>query len=979
MTCPLPRRFCIFALVFAACLPALAQTPQPPPQVSVGAAPAVVEGVAAKFTISLKTAAGAAAVAASPVTVYYQTSNGTATSPADYVLTTGSAVIATGRSSVAVNVPTVNDTVYEGNEVFSLLLTGATNAGLMSGGRSGSVTITDNDAIPAVAIENAPSVTERNPGQAAVNAVFNVRLARASAKTTTVDYRSADGTAKAGSDYAAVAGTLTFAAGTTLRTVAVPIVADLVSESTETFIVNLAAPQGATLGTTRATGTVVDNDVQPNIVISNAPAVTEPNSGQAAVNAVFSVKLSTASAQAVSVKYATASGTAKSGSDFTATSGTLTFAPGTTSKTIAVPVRGDNLDEAAETFNLNFSSPVGALLPVNKATASITDNDPAPALTVADAAAVAEPDSGQTDAAFVVSLSPASGQSVTVRYATASGSATNGSDFTSTSGTLTFAPGITTQTVNVPVRGDLLDEPNENFVLKLSAAVNATLTRTQASAIITDNDAAPTVGVANTAPVTEPVPGGAAASATFTIALNAPSAQTVTVAYATANGTALAGRDYTATSGTLTFAANERTKSVTVPLLADSEPEGNETFYLQLGAPVNATLAAASRGTATIADNGLPNVMLGDNWSWETFHDAGYAAEMDIGIAAIINRGSRTTGSLKVGVWAMGAPYSGGAVNGYGMGEFELNPLAPGARYNDLLETVFYFPPPSGARHTVLLLSEWDGTQWVLRDYLNANAATSFPDTGPVLGGTWSWDSGLDSSNRPVVTLGVDAVINTSARYGTGHLQLELWALPRPYSGGDAYGYLLAELPLSPLGAGAFYDSAEGTVAFDPPTGGTWHTALFLTEWTGSEFVIVDALNADGTTDFGGAFARSESKAGAAESKAGAAMTNRKALVSAGAASGFSTATASVASGLVQVSFTGGLDAVTANDIARYSVQLNGVAVGIESAMYNPAMRTVSLRVAGLATGDQVRVGWTGLRDSSGRVVAGSAGPIGAR
>jgi hypothetical protein len=221
-------------------------------------------------------------------------------------------------------------------------------------------------------------------------------------------------------------------------------------------------------------------------------SITEGDNGS--TYAVFSVNLSAPSAQSVSVNYATSDGTAIAGSDYIASSGTLTFAPGTTTATISVQVKGDFIDESDETFTIDLTNPTNATIVGGQAVGTIVDNDASPALTISDQTII-EGHSGVTYAVMTVNLSAPSGQTVKVNYATANGSATAGSDYTASSGTLTFAPGQTSATIKVAINGDRLDEANETFVVNLSSAVNATIADAQGVTTITDDDAAPTLKV----------------------------------------------------------------------------------------------------------------------------------------------------------------------------------------------------------------------------------------------------------------------------------------------------------------------------------------------------------------------------------------------------------------------------------------------------------------------------------------------------
>jgi hypothetical protein len=318
------------------------------------------------------------------------------------------------------------------------------------------------------------------------------------------------------------------------------------------------------------------------------------------VNAVFRVTLTVAATQPVSVHYATADGTATAGADYTATSGTLTIPAGSTSGTITVPVLPDLIDEANETFTMNLSNAVNATITQAQGVGTINDNDPLPVLTINDVS-VTEGNSGTQNAVFTVTLTGATARTVTVNYATANGSpaATAGSDYVAKSGTLTFAPGVTTQTVSVVVNGDLLNEANETFFVNLSGATNASIGDSRGICTIIDDDPLPSVSI-NSVSLAEGNTG--TRNMTFTLTLSAPSGRSVTVNYATADGTATAGSDYTAKSGTVTFSAGATSRTITVSINGDRTVEPNETFFVNLSTPVNATIATG-QGVGTILND----------------------------------------------------------------------------------------------------------------------------------------------------------------------------------------------------------------------------------------------------------------------------------------------------------------------------------------------------------------------------------------
>lgn len=245
-------------------------------------------------------------------------------------------------------------------------------------------------------------------------------------------------------------------------------------------------------------GTPVGGSAALPTLSINDVSVTEGNSGSK--SASFTVQLSQASSQPVTVKYATANGTATAGTDYTAAANTLTFAAGETRKTIAVSVRGDTSREANETFLVNLSSATNATIADAQGVGTITNDDGTapslPQLSIRDVS-VTEGNSGTTNAVFTVNLSAASTQTVTVNYATANDTATAGSDYTARSGTLTFAPGQTSLSVSVPVIGNTTPEATERFKVNLSTAVNATIADSQAIGTIVDNDTASSQGAFN--------------------------------------------------------------------------------------------------------------------------------------------------------------------------------------------------------------------------------------------------------------------------------------------------------------------------------------------------------------------------------------------------------------------------------------------------------------------------------------------------
>ena len=204
----------------------------------------------------------------------------------------------------------------------------------------------------------------------------------------------------------------------------------------------------------------------------------------------FTVNLSYALAQQVTVNYTTANGSAVSPADYTVKSGTLTFAPGETEQTISISIFDDFLDEDNETFFVNLSNPTNATIADNQGLGTIGNNDGAPTVVVSNPTA----NEGDGSVTFTLTLTGASGKTVTADYQTSDISATAGSDYTAKSGTLTFLPGETQHTVTVLLTDDALPEGSEQFRLTVVSGQNLSAGQNlRGTATITDNDTPPTV------------------------------------------------------------------------------------------------------------------------------------------------------------------------------------------------------------------------------------------------------------------------------------------------------------------------------------------------------------------------------------------------------------------------------------------------------------------------------------------------------
>ena len=576
----------------------------------------VVEGDSATTTLGFTVSVTGDAVNL-PFSVNYTTADGTAFEATsgigsdDYEAAAGTLNFNGAADQTQPVYVTVNgDAVVEIDETLSVILSDLAG--------TNDVTITDDTGEGLIENDDAAefSVSSESGNEDDGPITFSITLSNPVDVTTSVDISTSDGTALVSdADYAQVFGlTLSFAAGVTSQTFDVLPTADAKLEPDEAFSVGLSnvvtEGRSVTASAVVGTGVILNDDVPLAFTISDVTAA-EGNSDTTPLT--FTVTLSSASSETVTVNYATADGTATgSGNpkDYNQiNNSTLTFAAGETIKTITVDVVGDTLSEDDETLYVNLSNPSNGVILDGQGLGTITNDDAPPIFISIDDVSLAEEDSGTTTFAFTVTLSSASSETITVDYVTADGTATTGGnpsddDYLSINkGTLTFAPGETIKTITVDVLGETLSEVDETFFVDLSNAVNGVILDGQGLGTITNDDTPPIFISIDDVSLTEG--NGGTKTFTFTVTLSSLSAQTITVDYATADGTATGGnkKDYKRINrGTLTFAPGVTSQTIDVLVNGDTTAEANETFFVDLSNAVNAIIED-DQGLGTILDD----------------------------------------------------------------------------------------------------------------------------------------------------------------------------------------------------------------------------------------------------------------------------------------------------------------------------------------------------------------------------------------
>lgn len=515
-----------------------------------------------------------------------------------------SITIPAGETSGSVDITPVYDDIFSGeSKNVTVDISGVTGDinGADGGDKDDSfippkLTITDNETKPKVNLSITPgSISENGTDTATVTA----KLTNKSSKDVTVKLSYAN--AEKGKDFTVSNDTITIQSTKTEASVEIKGIPNSKFNKDKTLTVSTSVDDvtNAILGTDKSVDLTITNvDPKPKLTI----APVNFNEGDSDTKkAVFTVSLSQASDEAVTVDYETSDGTAKSNEDYTGKSGQLTIPKGDTSGTIEVDVLNDTLDEDDEDFSLTLKNPVGADLGASpSATCTIQDDDDPPNIVVSTPEVI-EGDSGNdTKLIFDVNLSIASGKKVTVTYSTAGGTATQDSDYKAISNkTLTFAPGDTsTKPIEVTVLGDDLQEPDETVTLNLTAdnANGCTATGT-----IKDNDK-PTISISD-ATVTE----GAAPKIEFKVSLSKPCSEGVSVEFRTKDGTALKGQDYVQKEDSVTFDKGEYgDKIIDIDIKDDELYEGTESefFNVELFGLTNTSVKMdKATGKGTINDN----------------------------------------------------------------------------------------------------------------------------------------------------------------------------------------------------------------------------------------------------------------------------------------------------------------------------------------------------------------------------------------
>lgn len=527
--------------------------------------------------ISVNEAAGTATLTVSldhavdqSVSLDFQTSEVTASSPEDFVTQMGTLTFAPSEVEKLITISIIDSDLVETDERLLVNLSNlqAGTAAVSFADTHGVITILDDD-------QSNLRISDLTIQEDSGTAYVTVSLDKPLPTPVSIDFSTVGQSATQSVDFEQSTGTLTFAPGELTKVIPIVITNDNYTETTETLLINLSNLQTVSpdviLADWQSVVTIEDDD-QAKVSV-NSITVNESTG-----SAVVQVTLDHPVLTTITLDYATADDSALNASDYFSKSGTLTFFAGQQTKYVSIPILNDNLVEGNESFLFNLTNLQSNGYDVDflseQALITIQDNDQA-SISISDISV----DENAGTALLTVELSKPVETAFTVNYATAEQSALGTLDFIATSGTLTFDSGEQSKTIAVSLVNTDLVESDETFLINLfdiqANGADITLANDQAVVRIQDDDQAQ-ISIDDISVVES------AGTAVITVSLDAPVDTAISVDFSTSDQTANHPDDYLAVSGTLIFNPGDLSQTITVAIVYSDHFEINETFQIDL-------------------------------------------------------------------------------------------------------------------------------------------------------------------------------------------------------------------------------------------------------------------------------------------------------------------------------------------------------------------------------------------------------------
>ena len=554
---------------------------------------AVSEG-AGKVTLTVELRSG---VLTQDVTLSYATMDDSAVAGDDYnTMGAGTITLSPGKTSETIVISILDDSDVEGAEMFTVVLSNAP-VGVSLNPTVATVRIIDNDVV--IGFRPDTYAVDEDAGEVilTVEVIDGVLT-----DDVTLTYTTADGTATSPDDYTGGAFSLTLPALARSVTFTIPIVDDGDVDPAETFMVNLGgAPVGVSFNPTSATVRIIDNDV----VIGFRPDTYEVDESAGGITLTVEV-ISGVLTEDVTLSYTTMDDSAMAPEDYIGGSGVPipTLSALITSVTFRVSIIDDLVPELTETFRVDLNSvmslPAGVTLDPRRATVTITDTDTVSVVIgfAPDTYVVGEA-SGTVELTVKV-LEGSLTRDLTLTYETLADTALAGSDYTRKTGTITLSSSDTEEKIVVSITDDNVPESDELFTVVLSGApAGVLLDPSRATVTITDTDTV----VLGFSPAVYTVDENSGTVELTVEVIGDVLAETVTLTYTTTDAGATSPDDYTGGAFSLTLPALARSVAFTIPIVDDSDVEGDELFTVALSSMLAGVSFNPPVATVTIIDN----------------------------------------------------------------------------------------------------------------------------------------------------------------------------------------------------------------------------------------------------------------------------------------------------------------------------------------------------------------------------------------
>ncbi len=543
--------------------------------------------------------------------VDYALQDGTASASTDFQFQAGTLTFNDGVISQTLDLIIFDDSIYEGDESFTINLSNLLGSGTIGAVSSALITILEDELIPPageIGFELASEFVNEN----SVDLSLNIIRSGGSFGEVSVSYNTTDGAAVATTDYVAKSGIVTFLDGELSKTIRIEIADDNQFEADEDFNVELTNLIGAaTLGRALTTVTILDDDVilPAGIVeIENATYSVNENANTIDINVVRTG----GSAGEVRVDISTEDGSATNGNDFVGLSQNLVFADAETSKTISINIIDDTVFEGDENFSLSLNNVIGTVLGnQTSATISIVEDD-SPLVGGLVQFSGTSYLVGENDGSLIITLTRSNGSdgAFSVDLISSNLSAIAGNDYISVATTVDFADGEISRTLLITIIDDIEYQGNRSFNLGLSNVIgNANLGNpVTANVTIIEDDPTPAAGTLQFSGDSYLV-NEAGSNIAIAVTRSGGSFGNVSVDYFVSDGTALNGSDFSINDGTLIFTDGEITQSIVIDILNDTEIENAESFSMVLSNPILASLGSIQNATVSIIDNDTPVIV----------------------------------------------------------------------------------------------------------------------------------------------------------------------------------------------------------------------------------------------------------------------------------------------------------------------------------------------------------------------------------